>query len=318
MSRAGLLRLYRWLALAFALPLLAVIGSGLLLALEPIAHQAALRPGTLTTDRVDALLDRYDPLGQAWLIAFKPYDDRLLIGPPAPRPPLAVDLATGELSHGGASLSDAYLAAKRLHGSLMLALRPLVLASTYAMLVLIALAAAVGLPRPWERVAGWPKAVAWVLLPFLVASPLTGLLIAHGITLAPVPQPSLGQPVPLREAVRIVHGAGHDLSNLVWLKSQRGQVRARFIEDGEWRIYTVSADGVAPLPQNWPQVLHTGQAAGYWSGVANIAVALGLAALVGTGVLAWGRQAAAARRARARGQRVVSEVGSMAGSREQP
>lgn len=54
-SRAGLLRLYRWLALAFALPLLAVIGSGLLLALEPIAHQAALRPGTLTADGVDGL-----------------------------------------------------------------------------------------------------------------------------------------------------------------------------------------------------------------------------------------------------------------------
>lgn len=311
------MRLYRWLALAFALPLLAVIGSGLLLALEPIAHQAALRPGTLTADRVDGFLARHDPLGQAWFISVKPYDDRLLIGAPAPQPPLAIDLATGEPARGGASLSDAYLAAKRLHNGLMFDLRPLVLASTYAMVVLIVLAAAVGLPRLRDRLAGWPRAVARVLLPLLVASPLTGLLVAHGITFAPVPQPSLGQPVPLREAVRIVHGAGHDLSNLVWLKSQRGQVRARFIEGGEWRIYTVSADGVAPLPQSWPLALHTGQVAGYWSGAANIAVALGLFALLGTGLLAWMRTGSA-RRDKARGRRAASEVGGAVGGRARP
>ena len=310
MSRAGLLRLYRWLALVFALPLLAVIGSGLLLALEPIAHQAALRPGTLTADRVDGLLARHDPLGQAWFIAFKPYGDRLLIGAPAPQPPLAVDLATGEPSRGGVFLSDAYLAAKRLHNSLLLDLRPLVLASTYAMLVLIVLAAAVGLPRFRERLAGWPKAVAWVLLPLLAASPLTGLLIAHGITFAPVPQPSLGQPVPLREAVRIVHGAGHDLSSLVWLKAQRGQVRARFVEGNAWRIYTVSADGVAPLPQSWPNALHAGQVAGYWSGAANIAAALGLLTLLGTGLLAWMRTAPA--------RRAAAEAGGAVGIQARP
>lgn len=317
MSRAGLLRLYRWLTLAFALPLLAVIGSGLLLALELIAHQAALRPGTLTADRVDSLLARHDPLGQAWFIAFKPYDDRLLIGTPAPRSALVIDLVTGEPSHGGASLSDAYLAAKRLHNSLMLGLQPLVLASTYATLVLIVLAAAVGLPRFRKGLASWPRAVEWVLLPLLVASPLTGLLIAHGITFAPVPQLSLGQPVSLREAVRIVHGAGHDLSGLVWLKSQRGQVRARFIEGSEWRIYTVSANGVVPLPQSWPNALHTGQVAGYWAGAANIAAALGLLSLLGTGLLAWMR-AGPARRARARGQRATSEAGDAAGIRARP
>ena len=317
MSRVGLLRLFRWLALAFALPLLAVIGSGLLLALEPIAHQAALRPGTLTADRVDSLLARHDPLGQAWFISFKPYDDRLMIGVSASRPPLVIDLATGEPSRGGTSLSDAYLAAKRLHNSLMLDLQPLVLASTYAMLVLIVLAAAIGLPRFRERLAGWPKAVAWVLMPLLAASPLTGLLIAHGIAFAPVPQPSLGQPVPVREAVRIVHGAGHDLSGLVWLKSQRGQVRARLVDGGGWRIYTVSADGVALLPQSWPNALHTGYVAGYWSGAANIAAALGLLTLLGTGLLAWMRRGPAGR-ARARGQRAAPEVGRAVGIQARP
>ena len=312
MSKAGLLRLYRWLALVFALPLLAVIGSGLLLALEPITHQAALRPGVLTADRVDSLLARHDPLGQAWFIAFKPHDDLLLIGASVSRLPSAIDLATGEPSHGGTSLSDAYLVARHMHNRLMLDLQPLVLASTYAMLVLIVLAAAVGLPRFRKGLAGWPKAVAWALLPLLAASPLTGLLIAHGITLAPVPQPSLGQPVSLREAVRIVHGAGHDLSGLVWLKSQRGQVRARFVEGGEWRIYTVSAAGVAPLPQNWPNALHTGQVAGYWAGAANIATALGLLTLLGTGLLAWMRRGPA-RRARARGQRAAPEAGGAIG-----
>lgn len=311
------MRLYRWLALVFALPLLAVIGSGLVLALEPIAHQAALRPGTLTADRIDGLLARHDPLGQAWYIALKPYDDRLLIGVPAPRPPIAVDLATGEPSRGGASLSDAYLVAKQLHNSLMFDLRPLVVASTYAMLVLIVLAAAVGLPRFRRGLAGWPKAAAWVLLPLLVASPLTGLLVAHGISLAPVPQPSLSQPVPLREAVRILHGAGHDLSNLAWLKSQRGQVRARFVENGAWRIYTVSGTGVAPLPVSWPNALHTGHAAGYWSGAANVAVALGLLALLGAGLLAWMRTGGP-REARATGRHAAPTTVGIADVRARP
>lgn len=317
MSRAGLLRVYRWLALAFALPLLALIGSGLLLALEPIAHQAALRPGTLTVERVDSLLAQHDPLGQAWFIAVKPYDNRLLIGAPAPQLPLVVDLATGEPPQGGASLADAYLAARRLHNSLLFDLQPLVLASTYVMLVLIVLAVAVGLPRFRKRSVGWPKAAVWVVLPFLVASPLTGLMVAHGITFAPVPQPSLSQPVPLREAVRVLHGAGYDLSCLVWLKSQRGQVRARFVMGGEWRIYTVTPDGVAPLPQSWPNSLHTGYVAGYWGGAANIVGALGLLALLGTGFLTWKRNDTA-RRARVGRQHAAAEAGGMASTQARP
>ena len=69
------------------------------------------------------------------------------------------------------------------------------------------------LPRILARVLGGAPAAAgprWaarlaqaahlLLYGLMLAMPLTGLLIAHGIAFAPVPQPSLGQPVPVREA----------------------------------------------------------------------------------------------------------------------
>ena len=51
-----LLKLHRWLALLFALPLAVLIVTGLILSVEPSLTVAATQPGTLTVARIEAAL----------------------------------------------------------------------------------------------------------------------------------------------------------------------------------------------------------------------------------------------------------------------
>lgn len=290
MNRATLLRLHRWVTLAFMVPLAMVIVTGLILSVEPIAHYAAVEPGRLSAQRIEELLERHDPGGQARALTLRPYDDMLLIGGVRPGPPLAVALGTGEEVRGGATWSDLFLTARRLHETLLLDLGWLVVASTYAMLALAVLGVLMGLPRIRNSLAGWHKGVAWALLPLLVASPLTGLFIAYGVTFAPAAPPAPSPALPLREAARAVQDAGHDLSGLVWLRPQGGRTLARLSENGEWRLYAVTRDGAVPQPRNWPRLVHEGNFAGIWSGLLNVATSLALILLLVTGLTLWARR----------------------------
>ena len=64
------LRLHRWAALVFALPLLIVIGTGVLLSFEPAIVAGAIKPGTLTADKLTAIIAKHDPQGQARTITY--------------------------------------------------------------------------------------------------------------------------------------------------------------------------------------------------------------------------------------------------------
>jgi PepSY-associated transmembrane protein len=149
-----------------------------------------------------------------------------------------------------------------------------------------------GWPRFGNTLAGWHKAIAWGLLPLIVLSPLTGLLMASGITFAtppptaPAPQ---GAPLRLAEAVRIV-GQEHDLSSLVWMRPQGGRMLARLVEDGEYRVYAVTRDGVTPLQRNWPRLWHEGNFAGALSAVMNIITSVAMTGLLVTGLWIWLRR----------------------------
>ena len=58
------LRFHRWITLVFALPLLALILSGLVLSLEPLAQRT--RPAAPVTEAsVLAALQKFDPEGKA-------------------------------------------------------------------------------------------------------------------------------------------------------------------------------------------------------------------------------------------------------------
>lgn len=293
--KAWLLRLHRWVALVFGLPLLAVVASGLVLSVEPLVTSAAIKPGSVTSAVVEAALQRHDPGGRARGLVVRPYEGTIALQGVRSGAPLVVDAVTGEeVPAGGASLSAVFGTARRVHERLLLETTSLVVASTAAMLAIMAFGIAMGLPRLRNTLGGWHKGVAWFLLPLLLLSPATGLLMAFGITLAPAPVlgpegRARAAPVPLAEAVRVV-GAAHDLSAVSWIRVQAGRTVARVNEGGELRVYAVGREGLVPQPRNWPRLIHEGTLSATWGSLVNLAVSVALLVLLGTGTWLWARR----------------------------
>ena len=161
--KAWLFRFHRWLALAFALPLAVVLVTGLILSFEPWLANRAIQPGSLTPAKIEMLLQRHDPNGQARAIAYRSYDNTLTIG--ARGQGKIVDAASGDLRPGPSGLAATLVTARRLHETLLLDAGWLVFASTVAMLALVILGALMGWPRIRNTLAGWHKAMGWGLLP---------------------------------------------------------------------------------------------------------------------------------------------------------
>lgn len=287
-------QLHRWLALLFALPLLAVIGSGLVLSFEPSLTTGAIRPGSLTAEKLEALIARHDPGGQARAINFRSYDGTLTIGGGRGARGIVVDVATGEKIAGPSSAANVFLVARGMHERLLIDAEWLVITSTAVMLGLIVLGLLMGLPSFTNTLSGWHKGVAWVLLPLVVLSPLTGLLMSMrvGATAGGPPgPPQAGEARPMRlaDALRTI-GREHDLSGLIWLRPMRGQTLARIAEEGEYKVYAVSQAGVTLQPRNWPRLWHEGNLAGHLSAGLNVVTSVALVLLLVTGVWIWARR----------------------------
>jgi uncharacterized iron-regulated membrane protein len=298
MIKPWLLRLHRWLTLVFALPLAVIVLSGLVLSVEPAAQVVAAKPGSLTADRIVALLAEHDPEGKARSLSYRAYENRLSIGGVRPDDTIDVDVVTGrELTEDG-TLSNLFYYSRVLHETLMLDLVWLVHMSTMAMVLLIMLGVAMGWPRLANTVSGWHKGIAWGLLPLLILSPLTGLFLAWRISFAgPPPAGPRAAPMTMVDAVRKA-GESHDLSNLVWLRGRGGRLLARLVENGELRVYAVSETGLTPTPRNWVRLLHEGNFAGIWSALMNVVISVALVALMGTGLVVWARRRFRKRRPR--------------------
>ncbi len=289
--KARLLKLHRWIALLFALPLLLVVASGLILSFEPWLVVESIGPKSLTSDRVAALLGRHDPSGQARMLAYRSYDRTVTIGV-ARNAGKVVDVATGEVLPAPSSLATALGLTRRLHEKLLIDAGWLVVSSTVAMLAVAVLGLLLGVPRVSNTLSGWHKGMAWSLLPFILLSPLTGLCLAFGITLTTPAgnAPSAGGPaVTFAEAVRVV-GERHDLSTLVWLRPLGGRMVARLAEDGEYRLYAITPEGTVALPRNWPRLWHEGNFAGAWSALMNVVISTAMAGLLVTGTWMWARR----------------------------
>ncbi|MBX9825169.1 MAG: PepSY domain-containing protein [Xanthobacteraceae bacterium] len=292
--KAWLLKLHRWAALVFALPLVAVLGTGLILSFEPWLVVRAIEPNSLTPAKIETLLGQHDPGGQARAISYRSYDGTLTIGYGRGGGKV-VDIATGEIRSGPSALADTLGTMRRAHETLLYDLRWLVITSSLAMLVLALLGVLMGWPLISNSLAGWHKAMAWGLLPLIVLSPLTGLMLSYGITFTGPPAAAAAvagaraAPIGLADAVRIV-GNDNDLSSLVWLRPLGGRLAVRLVKDGEFRVYAVTRDGAVAMPRNWPRLWHEGNFAGVWSALMNVVISFATLGLLVTGVWIWLRR----------------------------
>ena len=291
MLKFWLLRLHRWLAVAFALPLAAIILSGLVLSVEPLLVQNAIRPGSLSAEGLVAVLDKADPAGRARALSVRPYDQTLNVAGAAAR-----DLRDG--SEAARSTAAAlFQTARQLHERLLLDAGSLVIASTVVMLILVSLGVLMGWRPIRNTMSGWHRAAGWFGLPLLIASPLTGLFIAYGISFSPGLAAPAGPPVPLRDAVRLV-AAEHDLAGLTFIRPIGGRMMARLIENGEARVYQVTTSGLTATPRQWPRVLHEGNWGGSIPPLVNVVISLALVSLMVTGATIWARRTFRRRKSR--------------------
>lgn len=291
------LRLHRWVALIFALPLIIVLATGLVLSFEPGLVTAAIPPGALTVEKVRAAITEHDPQGQARAMSFRAYDGTLTLS--GRDGGTVVDVATGQRVAGASALSRVLGTARGLHETLLLGAGWLVIASTVAMLVIILLGMLMGLPRINNTLSGWHKAMAWGLLPLIILSPLSGLFLALGISFTSPAPPPQGPMPKLIDAAQII-GRTHDLSNLVWLRPLGPQLAARMVDGGEYRIFAVTSDGLRPMQRNWPRLWHEGNFAGMWSAAMNVIISLAMIGLLVTGIWIWARRRISLARRKAR------------------
>lgn len=284
MNQAFLLKLHRWTSLAFALPLAAIVLTGLILSVEPIIQSRGLPAGMVDAERIAGLIERYDPAGKARGVAINAAGRQMrLLGVNTP----AIDLATGEAAAASHPIGDLLLWARRNHEHL-LGSHWLVIGSTIALTVIMTIGVVMGLPRLRNSLAGWHKGAAWFMLPLLLLSPLTALCMAFGLTFAGGSPPAKAA-VKLPEAVRLV-AQGHDVSHVSMIANRGGRMIARIYEDGELRAYAFTAAGVTPLPRNWPRLLHEGNWSALLAGSLNVLTSVVFAGLLGTGVWLWMRR----------------------------
>jgi hypothetical protein len=290
MLKMWLLRLHRWVTLVLAIPLATLIVTGLILSIEPIVVDSAVRPGSITTEMLGAALAKHDPDAKARTLMLRAYAGTVSIGGAQRGSGLVhVDLASQQRVESPGALASLFLSTRRVHEHLIDGFGWLVTTSTIALIGLIVIGVLMGWPQLRNTLSGWHKGTGWVLLPLLILSPLTGLCLAFGISFAPpLPQPA-GPPIAMADAVRIV-GANHDLSGLTWIRARGNALLARLDDGGEMKVFAVTRGGLQPTARNWPRLLHEGNFASLWPALINLLISLALTLLISTGLWIWARR----------------------------
>lgn len=295
MSKPLLLKLHRWIALVFALPLLLVIGSGLLLSLEP-AWRASAEPGSVTRESLDAAILAAGPASRGGAMAL--YAPAGLVQFGGRGGAVSLDLATAAPREPGA-LQAMWGPLRGFHERLVFDLGWLVTASTVALIAMAPFGLLLGWPRLRNTIGGWHRLTGWALLVPLVGSPLTGLALAFGLGAAGAPAAAPRVVLPLPQVVQMV-SERHDLASLLWVRPLGGSQVVRVLDaGGTARAYRVTSQGLERLPDNWWRLLHEGTWGGVAGSLLNLATCVALLGLLGTGVWIWARRKLAVRRARA-------------------
>ncbi len=294
MLKAQLLRLHRWVALVFALPVLVVVATGLILSFEPIVEASSVTPGSVSAEKLTGALAKFDPQGRARGFSVDPRLGIMTLQGVGEDGSTDVSLVSGEEVDVESALSDLFSTARSLHQRLIFRMRWLVTASAFAMLVLATIGVFMGFSRLRNNFSGWHKAVAWGLFPLVVLSPLTGLFLAFNVGIggpAGVPGSGRGQArapqMPIAEAAQLAVAAV-DPATILSLGVRGGRMIARVAEHGEVASYIVSKSGMVRQPANWPRTLHVG--AGLWTGLLNVVASFAILVLLCTGVTIWARR----------------------------
>lgn len=290
-----LLRVHRWITLVFALPLLGVILSGLVLSVEPLA-QRVTPAAPLTEARLLGFLDRFDPAGKATGLSVRTYDQVVRLSGVGEDEVVDVGIRTGEEVEAD-GFAEWFGLARGLHERLLLDLGWLVTASTAAMIVLSGLGVAMGLPRLRNSLGGWHAGAAWICLPLIVLSPLTGLLIATGVGTGGATPGPRGERVPIRAAVATI-ARDHDLAGLTSLRTRGGRLLARIYDGNRLTSYVVTKDALQPAAVNWSRALHEGNWHAVLGPALNTILSIVLVGLWGTGLLIWAKRRFRKRRPR--------------------
>jgi uncharacterized iron-regulated membrane protein len=146
--KAYALRFHRWITLLFAVPLIVVVVTGLILSIEPLAQRAKLdKP--LTKQNVLGYLAEHDPEGKSTGLSIRAYEQTLTIAGVGEDGETEIDLRSGEVleDDGGWSMSEVFRTSRRMHETLLLDMGWLVTASTFAMLGIAALGLLIWLRR---------------------------------------------------------------------------------------------------------------------------------------------------------------------------
>lgn len=289
MLKAWIYRLHRWTALVFALPLIVVFVTGFILALEPLWMAGSAAPRSVDPQRLEAILAKHDPDGKLERLFLYPQLDLVVLGN---RGGLEVDLNSGEPSDAPSTLLWVFRESRRIHETLLIDDgHTFVTISTSAMLGLIVLGLLLG-PRQLRNTAsGWHTSAAWIALPLIAMSPVTGLMMLYKVTfMSPeAKNDASAQALSLADALKVVQRE-RDVSELLQLRQRKGFAEARLFDNGEQRNYAVTAEGLKAQERNWPKLLHEGNWLGIWSAIANASTALVLMTLWGTGLYVWVRR----------------------------
>ena len=135
MLQAYLLRFHRWITLVFALPLLVIILTGLILSFQPMVQNLSIKPGSLDAGKLESIIRQNDPDGKARGLSIDPYANTLRLQVQGAA--VDVDLATGARATAPSGLRDVFQWARRTHQRLISGFGWLVTLSTSAMLVVM-------------------------------------------------------------------------------------------------------------------------------------------------------------------------------------
>lgn len=182
-----------------------------------------------------------------------------------------------------------FATSKRLHEHFLYELTWLVHASTYTLLVLVMLGLWMGLPRLRYTLGGWHKMLAWGLLPLIILSPLSGILLGNRITLSTGVMKVEGKPITLWQAIEKV-SLVHPPSNIIWVRPQGGALAARVMVEGQAKLFRVTEAGLFETPKNWVRLIHEGTWSANIGSFLNFITSCVLLFLAGSGLFIWGRR----------------------------